>query len=576
MPVQTSTAQVQEDTVSVVDTGLIHKRKDHNPRKIRSKQKTDDIRESIRANRVLQPILLRPHPTLDGEYELVAGETRLDLNNEVGRTTIPALIRPIKDEDLLTFATIENVQRQDMGPIDEGNAAKILLIRHQDKGVVCKILGWSRSKLDGRIQLTHCVDSVAQALCDEEVAIGHAQILSGMRSDSQEGALAAIKKERLSVDDLRVMVEGMALTLSTAIFDTTDCASCPHNSSVQTSLFEAGTSNGRCLNKFCFDQKTFDQLQVIKSDLAESYNTVAMDKDVAKDTTAIIASTGPSGVGSAQIDACVSCQHYGALVGSHVGSEGRVIRNVCFNTVCHSEKVSEYRALVETESAPDINYSNVVAMKQPASGIEKATPAKKPAASSDATPKVILERNHQVKREAASRQALQERRIVQIVSILSLSSDSGVSFKSAPDGWPESLSGVNRAIAAKVLDQMSDDELSDMQGQLASKVMRDANKFGAGSNGTDSFGSVAEWIVETRKPDLTEIFVMDAEYLKSHTKPVIEQMLEGSGFAKDYDEGHKEGAFKKLMSDTKINILKAVSESDFDFRGYLPKGLKHG
>ena len=228
MSVQTaSITEAQEDTVSIVDMGLIHKRKDHNPRKVRSKSKMDDMRESIRVNRVLQPILLRPHPTLTGEYELVAGETRFDLNGEVGHPIIPALIRDIKDEELLTLASVENSIRHQMTPMDEGNAAKTLLTQYQDKSEVCSILGWSRAKLDGRIHLTHCIDAVSQAICDEAITIGHAQLLSGLRPESQEGALAAIKDKSLSVDDLRGLIEGMSLKLSGAIFDTADCATCP-------------------------------------------------------------------------------------------------------------------------------------------------------------------------------------------------------------------------------------------------------------------------------------------------------------------------------------------------------------
>jgi len=565
----------QEGTASIVEMGLIHKRNNHNPRKVRSKSKMDDMRESIRTQGVVQPILLRPHPTQDGEYELVAGETRFDLNLEVGHARIPALVRNIDDDDLLTFAIIENVIRQDMGPVDEGNAAKSLLIRYQDKDEVCKKMGWSRAKLDGRIQLTHCIDSVSQALCDEEIAIGHAQLLSGLRPDSQQGALAAVQDQKLSVDDLRSMIEGMALKLANAIFDTNDCAACPHNSSVQTSLFDAGTSDGRCLNKSCFDQKTLDQLQSIKSDLAESYNTVAMDKDVAQGTTAIITSTGASGVGSDQVQACVTCEHYGALVGSQLGNEGRVTGNVCFNTKCNAEKVAEYRALVETESASDAQGDLPTDTSKSGEAHAKKSKPKKATVASDATPKVILERNHQVRRDAASKTVTNEQRLAQIISILSLLADSGISFKSAPQGWPQNITGQDRAKAARVLDQMSDEDLGELQRELAARVLFNATKFGAGSNGTDTFGSLAEWVAESRKCDLTEYFVMDAEYLKPHTKPVLEQILMDSGFDKDYDNGHGESAFKKLVNGKKGDILTAVSESEFNFKGYLPKGLRN-
>lgn len=565
-----------EQTVSIVDNGLIHKIENHNPRKVRSKRATDDMRESIRMQGVLQPVLLRPHPTLNGAYQLVAGETRFDLNLEVGRSTIPALIRHISDDELLTMASIENVVRQMMSPIDEGEAAREMLALHRDKDVVCKLLGWTRLKLDGRIHLTHCIPEVKQALCDEEISIGHAERLSSLRPESQAMGLQAIKDRGLSVEDLKKLIDSMALSLQNAVFDTSDCKNCPHNSSIQTSLFDTGTTEGQCLNASCFDTKTSDRLQVITSELSESYHTVAMDKDVPKGATALIVSSGPAGVGSEQVSACESCEHFGALVGSQVGVVGRVTRSVCFNMACHGQKVAAYRDLVSTESTRVIaSDAETDEATKVSSGKKAPSPKRaKGAVSADATPKITLERNHKVRREAASETILNDQRLANIVSILSLLADSAVAFKSQPEGWPMSITGAGRAQAARVLDEMSDDELAELQRHIAAKVLREATKFGGGSNGTDTFGSLAEWVAESRKCDLTEQFVLDAEYLKPHVKPAIENILVESGFAADYDEGHGDGAFKKLMAIKKTDILEVVSESDFDFRGYLPKGLR--
>lgn len=570
---------IQGDTLAIVNLGQIHKRPDHNPRKARSQRRMGEMRESIRLKGVLTPILLRPHPTIANEYELVAGETRYDLSEDVGLSQIPALIREVSDDEMLTLASTENLQRQDMVPVDEGIAAKALLERYHDKAEVCKILGWSASKLSARILLTHCVDAVAQSLCDEEISLGHAQLLSGLRPESQVGALTAIKENNLSIGDLRSLIEGMAQKLSTAVFKSPDCDGCPHNSSVQASLFDGAASGGNCMNKPCFDEKTQAQLQVIKSDLQESCNVVDLDTNVAKGSTIIIATSGSSGVGSEQFDECVNCQHYGALVGNQVGNIGEISHRVCFNTSCHTQKVADYRALVDTElaSPSDNKGSNVVTIPgldttaaQPKSKKAKA----KASAAAEATPKVTLERNHQVRRVAASEAVASEQRLTQIIAILSLLADSAVSFKTQPEGWPSNLSGSDRAKAARVLDTMSDDELSALQQQLTAKVMREASKFGVDSNGTDTFGSLAEWISETRKCDLSDHFLMDAEWIQPHTKPVIEQILTDSGFATDYDEGNGKGSFKKLIAGKKGDIIKAVSDSGFSFKGYLPKSLK--
>ena len=79
MSADTPASTSQTGEASILDLTLIHKIPDHNPRTLRSKTRTDDMRESIRTNGVLQPILVRPHPDLSGEYQLVAGETRFDL-----------------------------------------------------------------------------------------------------------------------------------------------------------------------------------------------------------------------------------------------------------------------------------------------------------------------------------------------------------------------------------------------------------------------------------------------------------------------------------------------------------------
>lgn len=570
MSADTPASTSQTGEASILDLTLIHKIPDHNPRTLRSKTRTDDMRESIRTNGVLQPILVRPHPDLSGEYQLVAGETRFDLCREVGHTTIPALIRLIDDADLLTMATLENVVRQDMSVMDEGNAAKAMMIQHGDKDAVCKLLGWSRSKLDGRIQLTHCINAVAEALVNDDIAIGHAQLLSGLRPESQQNALTYVLDQKLSVEGLKALIDDMALNLANAIFDTAECAACPHNSSVQTSLFDAGTADGRCLNKACFDSKTQDRLLVIKSELDESFHTVAMDNEVAQGTTAIIATTGGTGVGSEQVAECARCEHFGALVGSQVGREGQVTRNVCFNTGCHTEKVKTYQAMIATESNPAPPQASI---SDTSPSAKKAT-AKKAKAASDATPKSVLALHHKVKRTVAGDIAANDQRLATIVAILSLLSDASIRFKTAPEGWPSSLTGGSRAVAAQVLDAMSDDDLRKLQLQLTAKVLREANPFGADANERDTFGSVAEWVTKSRDCDLRDYFVVDAEYLQPYTKPVIEQILTESGFASDYDQRQGDGAFKKLVVGKKGEILKAVSESDFSFKGYLPKGLR--
>ena len=582
-----------EQDVQILSVATIHKREGHNPRRIRAKAKTNELRESIRAKGVIQAILVRPHPEKAGEYELVAGETRLDLTREVGRNEIPAVIRNLTDEEMLDFASTENTQRVDMSPVDEGLAAQELMAQGKDKEEVCRIMGWKLPLLEGRIQLTHCIDEVSQALVDDQIALGHAQLLSGLRPESQKNALAATLKNGFSVEQLREAINQLSLTLKAAPFDLTECQTCPHNSSTQASLFADSKAMGKakCLNKACFDKKTQDHLDALKADLAESHHKVLFSHEVATGTTTVIVPTGTHGVGEDQATACQSCEHFGATIDSAMGSKAAVTKNVCFNMPCHTTKVKEYRNVIATDASPTVGTGKTTATTQPQaeaptkdtmanakSATQKATkaPSKKtkPDVAKSAIPRKVVDHHHQIHRTAAAATVTDDNKAVLIISLLSLMADANVEPDKKPEGWPTSLTGENRAKAAAMLDTLSMEQLAKLQRKLAAKAMQKAKSQYAGENEKDSFGSVALWIAKSRSVDLTKHFTMDAEYLSPFTKPMIAERLEKSGFASDYDKQEGEKAFAKLSAGKKGDLLKAVEDSKYDFSGYLPEGLK--
>jgi PRTRC genetic system ParB family protein len=554
----------------IIPRDRIHKIEGHNPRRIRSAKKRDEMRESIRAKGVLQPILVRPHPTLEKQFQLVAGETRYDLSGECGQERIPALIRNISDEELLTLAFEENTMRADMNPSDEGEAAQALLVKHDgDKDLVCRELGWSRSKLDGRIQLTHCTTEVRQALCDEQINIGHAEILSSLRESSQKSALGLVLKKGLSADDLRQRIEAASLQLALASFDTKDCAACQHNSSTQASLFDASTGEGKCLNKQCFEEKTEAHLQKVKEELAETYHRVELSRDVAAETTAIIATSGPTGVGEEQFSACASCEHYGATINSQVGNRAQVTKNVCFNVSCNKKMVKAYQDAigVDTATATQATPAGEASAKAKPAKKDKAAPKKA------ATPAAVVTKHHNVQRAAAATAIAKSERDCLIVSLISLMADTNTAPKKKPEGWPTRLSMKDRAKAAALLDELETTELQAMQQELVATALHTSKK-GDGQEGTDSFGALAEWYSASRKCDLSEHWTLDSEYLNHFTKPVIGTILAEAKFDEAYDKAHGENAFKKLINGKKGDIITAVKKSDFDFKGFIPASMK--
>lgn len=592
----TPTEKQAEEAV-ILPTDKIHKREGHNPRRIRSKAKMADMRESIRTKGVIQPILVRPHPEIEGAYELVAGETRLMLSIEVGRSEIAALVKDLTDEEMLDYAATENTQRIDMSPVDEGLAAQSLLAQGKDKNEVCRVMGWTPAFFDGRIQLTHCCDDVSQALVDDKIALGHAQLLSGLRETSQKNALKAILEKNLTVEQLSKIIAGMALTLKAAAFDLTDCQTCPHNSNTQASLFADSQSLGkaRCLNKECYDKKTQAHLDAVKSDLSESYHRVAFTGELAAGTTTVIVESGAYGVGEEQATACQSCEHFGATIDNTLGSRAAVTKNVCFNLPCHTNKVQERKNLIATDKAPASEEGETTGAADKATATDttkadaatgsdkpasKATakaaskPAKKPDVAKSAIPRKIVDLHHQVHRTAAAAHVYEDDKTALIISVLSMMADANVEPDSKPEGWPMNLTGENRGKAAAMLDTLSVEQLTTMQRRIAAKAMQKAKSSFGGENEKDAFGSVAVWVAKSREVDLSKHFTMDDEYLTPFTKPMATERLKASGFAEAYDKEHGEKAFTKLAAGKKGDLLTAVKDSGFDFSGYLPEGLK--
>ncbi|WP_273208677.1 PRTRC system ParB family protein [Marinobacter subterrani] len=567
-------AQVGEHSTDLPLAKIV-KCEGHNPRKTRSAKQTEALRESIRAKGVMQSILVRPHPTEADRYELVTGETRFDLAGEVGLTTIPVTIRQISDAEMTEYAATENVQRFAMSPMDEGDAARKLLAEGHDRDEVCLIMGWTHQKLDGRLQLTYCTDSIRQALADEKISIGHAQLLSGLREQAQPSALKVIVNKGLTVEQFRNVLDDLSFKLASAPFDTADCAACPHNSSTQANLFDANTGNGKCLNKACFTKKSEEHLQAKKEELAESYNTVKLSSEVAQGTTTIVIARGNQGVGQEQLNECAKCEHYGAIIDTALGNRAKVTASTCFNLACHKEKVKAYQNLIATDTTAATSTTAAPASTGQPTGTAKPA-AKKAKASKPATPKTIVAQHHQIHRKAAADHLRMNKdaRTAQIVMLLALMQEANITPEPKPEGWPTTLSGSNRAAGAKVLDSMSDEELASLQLRVASKALK-ASTTGFSENGADTFGAMAEWYSSTREADLTKQFTMDAEYLKAFTKPVIQQLLEASGFNKHFDsKADDEKAFATLMKGKKGDILKAVEDSDFDFSGFIPDDLK--
>jgi ParB family transcriptional regulator, chromosome partitioning protein len=191
-----------------VDIDLI----DANPEQPRlnfSEAKLDELALSIRANGLVQPILLRR--AVSGRFQIVAGERRWRAAQRAGLQKIKAVIRTIPDAKLLELALIENIQRQELNPIEEAHAyQRLIQTLNVTQDEVAKQVGKDRSSVANFLRLLKLPPAIQKMLEDEVLAMGHARALLGLDTEAQQLKLAhEIVNGKLSVRAVENAVKQM-------------------------------------------------------------------------------------------------------------------------------------------------------------------------------------------------------------------------------------------------------------------------------------------------------------------------------------------------------------------------------
>jgi ParB family chromosome partitioning protein len=145
------------------------------PRTRMSEESLDDLRQSISEKGVLQPVILRRKA---GRYELVAGERRLRAARLANLKTVPAVVRQVSDSEALEIALVENIQREDLNPLDEARGYRELIKRFKlTQEQLAKKLGRDRSTIANSLRLLALPDEVKRGLEDGKLSEGHARAL---------------------------------------------------------------------------------------------------------------------------------------------------------------------------------------------------------------------------------------------------------------------------------------------------------------------------------------------------------------------------------------------------------------
>src|SRR5688572_2545068 len=148
-----------------------------------------ELAESIREQGVLQPLIVRAVPAVDGyakAYEIVAGERRWRAARLAGLASVPVIVRELTDQEALEVALIENLQREDLNPIDQAQSMSRLVaefgMTHEQ---IAKALGRSRASVSNFLRLLELADDVKTAMIDGKLDMGHARALLSLDSERQ-------------------------------------------------------------------------------------------------------------------------------------------------------------------------------------------------------------------------------------------------------------------------------------------------------------------------------------------------------------------------------------------------------
>jgi ParB family chromosome partitioning protein len=181
------------------------------PREDQPRQHFDDhhLRQlaiSIREQGVLQPLVVSPRG--DGKYDLIAGERRLRASQLAGLSEVPVVIRTADPKEAFELALIENIQRQDLNPIEEAEAYARLMQEHSyTQEALARRIGKERATIANSVRLLKLSTNLRQGLIDGQLSAGHARCLLGLSDqEQQEQLFKRIVDEGLSVRALEQLV----------------------------------------------------------------------------------------------------------------------------------------------------------------------------------------------------------------------------------------------------------------------------------------------------------------------------------------------------------------------------------
>lgn len=172
------------------------------PRRDFDEKSLAELADSISQHGILQPLLVRPF--MDGGYQIVAGERRFRAARMAGLVEVPVVIRDLTDAETMQLALIENLQREDLNPIEEAMGYKQLMDEHRLKQEdVSRVVGKSRPSIANALRLLALPQDILQLISDGKLSAGHGRTLLSFKSEKDmEKAARLVATEDISVREL--------------------------------------------------------------------------------------------------------------------------------------------------------------------------------------------------------------------------------------------------------------------------------------------------------------------------------------------------------------------------------------
>jgi len=168
------------------------------PRKNFDEEKMEELKGSIKKHGIIQPIVVRK---MANGYEIVAGERRLKAAKEIGLKKIPAIIKSINNEKSLEIALVENIQREDLNPVEQANAFKRLIDEFNlTQQELAEVTGKSRALVTNTIRLLKLSPEIQKNISEGKISFGHAKLLLSIEDEEVQKAVC----DRIIANDLSV------------------------------------------------------------------------------------------------------------------------------------------------------------------------------------------------------------------------------------------------------------------------------------------------------------------------------------------------------------------------------------